>query len=104
MDNAMIQDTPQDIEDFNPLKNHLNPDAPFDGCMYETYGPELEYVIAQPIEQINHLWTIIEGDIHTWFAPGYHLVNRLGYIITQIPWQDGQEDIMDEWDPEDNND
>ena len=33
------------------------------------------------------VWTIVEGDSGDLYASaGYHLVNRLGYIITEVPW------------------
>lgn len=41
---------------------------------------------------INHVWTIVEsGDPkdENWYAmPGYHFVNRLGYVLTRKPWKD----------------
>ena len=30
---------------YKPITNHINPNAPFDGCMFETYGEEFEYVV-----------------------------------------------------------
>jgi hypothetical protein len=32
------------IEKYRPIKNPLNPDAPYDGTMFETYGQEYEEV------------------------------------------------------------
>lgn len=40
----------------------------------------------------NHVWTVVEsGDDAdgNWYAmPGYHYVNRLGYVVTERPWID----------------
>jgi len=76
-------------EKFKPKQNHLAEDAPFTGAMYETYGKELEYILtlANDPEQVHHVWTIIEGDTcDLYYVPGYHLVNRLGYLVTEEPW------------------
>lgn len=76
---ALIQRFP-----FQP--NPLNVNAPFDvgagGTMFETFGVELNYVIAQPR---NRIWTLIDGDGGLCIISGFHLVNRLGYFISTCP-------------------
>ncbi len=68
----------------------------FNGCMYETYGEELQYVLDTPV---NRIITIIEGEDDTcsgeceacecspsmFYVSGYHIVNRVGYLITKEP-------------------
>lgn len=73
-------------EDFfslhRPLRNKLNPDAPHDGCLYETFGDELEHVRrADP----RHVWTLIAEDGAEFVRRGFHTVNRLGYFLTEKP-------------------
>ena len=36
------------------------------------------------------VWTIVEGDDdNNWYAaPGYHIVNRIGYLLTKKPCAD----------------
>lgn len=36
------------------------------------------------------VWTMIEGERrHTWYlSPGWHLVNRLGYVLCERPFSD----------------
>jgi len=68
---------------FTPCKNELDDSASFDGCMFETYGEELELV-----QKTNHfapkrVWTIIECEGKIYFDSGYHFVNRMGYLITE---------------------
>ena len=47
---------------------------------------------------INHVWTIVESGNPTnenWYAmPGYHFVNRLGYVLTRKPWEDRMMDAV----------
>jgi len=49
-------------------------------------------------EPANHVWTIVEGDeehkchdgeyrSHLYALPGFHHVNRIGYIKTEQPWE-----------------
>ncbi len=73
-------------EKYRPVKNHLVANAPRRGDMFETFGEELEFVRQQ---NYRHIWTWIddEGD---WIVSGLHLVNRIGYFITEEPWQDGE--------------
>ena len=61
----------------------------FGGCMYETFGEELEYVKQQPNKRI---WTIVDGDGDDLIIiAGFHFVNRLGYLITDKEWEDENE-------------
>lgn len=50
---------------------------------------DFEDVKGQPLNQV---WTIIEsadGDDGNWYAsPGFHVVNRLGYVMTKRLWTD----------------
>lgn len=71
---------------YRPIRNHINDNASFswgddNGCLFETYGPELEFVKAQNPKTI---WTLIETEGVELIISGYHLVNRLGYFITEV--------------------
>lgn len=45
----------------------------------------------------NRVWTITEGDGGNWYAaPGFHQVNRLGYILTDRPWTPDMKTVA-EW-------
>jgi hypothetical protein len=68
---------------FKPIKNHLVIDP--DEEMFETYGDELEFVRNY---DAKHIWTNIQGDESDLIVAGYHYVNRLGYYITEVPWED----------------
>jgi len=72
-------------ERFAPVKNHLNPNAPFDGCMFETFGEELEFVGAQDPALV---WTVIDCDGTISIESGCHFVNRLGYLVASRPRPD----------------
>lgn len=52
------------------------------GYMFETYGPDLEFVREQPDEFI---WTLLEVEGEGILAQGYHIVDRQGYFITEVP-------------------
>jgi hypothetical protein len=75
---------------YLPVTNHINPDAAWainddDGMMFETYGEELAFVKAQPDQNV---WTWVDGDAGTWLVNGFHLVNRIGYFITENPCEE----------------
>lgn len=84
------------FEKYKPITNHLNDNAPFTyndkGLMFETYGEELEFVRTQPD---NKIWTYQDDDMgNPIIANGYHLVNRIGYFITENPFPDNMEIVV----------
>lgn len=77
-------------EKFQPIQNHLVDDAPEGGCMFETYGDELAFVLSQDPQNI---WTIVEGENKMHYVKGYHLVNRIGYLVMKNPWTLEDKDV-----------
>jgi hypothetical protein len=71
-------------EQYVPIKNHLDDNASYDGVMYETFGDELQYVLSLANDEYHktRVWTVIADCHSTVVVSGYHLCNRLGYIIT----------------------
>ena len=79
------------IEWFRPKPNHLEFDSGFDfgcgSCLFSAAGKSFKHVLAQ---NRRHVWTVLEGDEGQLFIEsGLHIVNRLGYIITSEPIEDG---------------
>lgn len=76
---------------FKPKPNHLAKHAAFDGLMFETYGEELAQVLAYANAcygkaSNRKVWTLVDGDDgDPVICEGYHLVNRIGYFITEKP-------------------
>jgi hypothetical protein len=69
---------------YRPVLNTLRRHAPFDGLMFETFGPELDAVASADPACV---WTIVDGeDESLWLLSGCHFINRLGYFITERPW------------------
>jgi hypothetical protein len=68
---------------FKPKTNHFHNQEYY--RMYETYGEEVEYVKSiHP----NFVWTYVDGDMSSYIVAGMAYVNRIGYYITENPWQD----------------
>jgi hypothetical protein len=72
---------------FPLIPNHFNASAGWTlgdgrGCLFETYGHELEFVRQQPPPTI---WTLIDGGDEDYVVSGYHHVNRLGYLVSSVP-------------------
>ena len=43
----------------------------------------------------SKVWTLVEGDDDTIYAsPGYRFVNRIGYAVTRLPWDDLSQDAV----------
>ena len=78
-------------EKYTPIQNHLDENAAFDGNLFETYGAEIQFVLNYDRKKV---WTILEAENNIYIAAGYHLVNRLGYFITDIEWTDETEEYQ----------
>lgn len=76
-------------ERYRPVKNHLDPNAGFNGCAFETFGKELAEVLRVANSEPGRVWTMVDGDDEQLvIGSGYHLVNRLAYFITEVPCTD----------------
>ena len=87
--NETTQLNEDDFDERYPLlENHLNPNASWiigsrRGCLFETYGKELEFILRQ--DPCN-VWTLVDGDSgDLWVISGMHFVNRIGYLVSTVP-------------------
>lgn len=83
------------IEKYKPVQNHIDNNAAFNGWMYETYGNELDYIFELS-KNSKRVWTIIgddDDDDTLFYAAGFHLVNRLGFIVTENEYETGLEEV-----------
>jgi hypothetical protein len=82
---------------YRPITNTLDPNAAMCGIMFETFGAEVNFVVATHAKLPARVWTVIESDeeelgadedepaANRWFViEGFHYVNRLGYLITEV--------------------
>jgi hypothetical protein len=71
---------------YKPILNTIEANSSFDGFMFETYGEEVNTV---RLKEDNLIWTMVDSDQTDGIilVPGYHFVNRIGYFITEIPWE-----------------
>lgn len=77
-------------EKYLPIENQLDNNASLGGIMFETFGNELEYVknIYENVDK-NRIWTYVDGDDgEPLLISGFHLCNRIGYVITVKPFED----------------
>jgi hypothetical protein len=93
MTDTTIQLSEDEFDERCPLvPNHLNRDAGWvcgdgPGCLFETHGAELEFVRRQDPRTV---WTFVDGDDGDQYVlSGYHLVNRIGYLISAVPVPEG---------------
>ena len=97
--------------EYLPQQNHLDDNASSNGRMFETYGPEVDYVIGIANSEPGRVWTLVEcdatdpdetdedGDPYTTthLVSGFHLVNRMGYIITKKSVPEGDDVIVEDY-------
>lgn len=81
--------TMEEWEDtYQPMTNHIDPNASWNGALYETYGEELKFI--QSLDH-GHVWTYMDGDDGgTYLVSGRHYVNRIGYLVTAVSVPDDQ--------------
>ena len=77
------------VDKFKPKFNHLVRDASFEGMMFETYGNELDFILECVRKGFKlFVWTYIDGDNGTYIVEGYRLVNRIGYFLCHVPFEE----------------
>ena len=75
----------QFAEQYPLSRNRFNPDAgwgtgePNEGCLFETYGDEFDFVSKQ---DPNTVWTWVDSERGQLVLGGLHHVNRIGYLIS----------------------
>ena len=75
----------------NAIKNRFNGEELFPDDKFETYGAELEFVRAQ---DPRNIWTLVDGDDgNLYIVSGYHLVNRINYFVTEVPYEGDGMDV-----------
>jgi len=89
MKHDLIELTEDEFDTRYPLRtNHLNPHASWavgegGGCLFETFGEELDFVRKQ---HPSTVWTLVDGeDGDMYLLSGIHFVNRIGYLISLAP-------------------
>lgn len=68
---------------FDTYKPKLNKHG--EPQMFETYGEELESLMDIPETLI---WTWVDGGDYSGYSAGFHRVNRMGYFVCEVPWED----------------
>jgi len=77
---------------FTLLKNHFEGrNGSFDDCAFETYPPEIDYVLKVARETPKRVWTVLDCDGKLYICSGYHLINRISYLISNEEVEDGVE-------------
>jgi hypothetical protein len=62
--------------------------------MLETYGSDLEKVLKIAKVNPKRVWTVCDSDDGLVIFAGYHLTNRVFYIITDEEWIDVNEEYF----------
>lgn len=90
------------LKKYEPEKNLLAENRPYENLMFETFGNERFYVIDMNNANPCKVWTLLEEDDTLWISSGFHYINRLGYFITKKPFHSTEdiEIILAEPDPE----
>ena len=74
---------------FKPVNNHIDLESSFDGIMFETYTEEYDYVASIGQKEPNRIVILVDGeDGSTLIINRWAFVNRIGYFITEKPYDD----------------
>ena len=70
---------------FKPVEN---PDHDHGVFQFDAYDKnDSDFLEFMSVNYPNHIWTRIDGeDGCIYNINGWHIVNRIDYIITEIPW------------------
>jgi hypothetical protein len=74
--------------EYVPRKNRVTKGRPYDGCMFETFGDDIDFLVNRSKIKAEYIWTLIDCENENqYILPGYHIVDRVGYFITKKPWK-----------------
>ncbi len=82
----------QFVNMYHPIRNPLQSDQPFNGCLFDTYGVEADFIHHYPGRA--SIWTLVEEDGELLIRNGTHCGNHLGYFLTCNVSSDGDEIIV----------
>ena len=86
----LVREEPKNIlaiEDFDEIfEPIINTNS--DNTLFETHGADLDYVLKVANATPHKVWTLMDSDSGLVIVSGYHLVNRVHYIITKNDWID----------------
>lgn len=70
---------------FRPFRHDKSEFDIWGGLGLETYGHDLQLVRSYPVE---HVWSVLDGCVgpDQWIVPGIHWVNRVCYLLTEVPY------------------
>lgn len=71
--------------EFRPVERDGDIHDGFSGVVFDTVGSDWFQVRSM---NTHYVWTWVEHDDGSSIIPGIHFVNRLGYFITEVPWDD----------------
>jgi hypothetical protein len=80
------------VEKYNPIKNHIDENTSFDGCAFETYDEELEFVQSQ---NPHNIWTMVNAGDESYIVPGFRWIDRDLYFVTEKPFT--EENLREEY-------
>ena len=81
------------VKKYKPFKNEINPNESYNGFLFETYGTDLTFITSSEFH-VRQIWTLISAENEEeYIIPGYHIINREGYFLTEKPWEDGSIEI-----------
>ena len=74
--------------DYNEWREKYKPIGDDGLYLRETYGADLDLI--KTVKE-NHIWTLLDcDDGETYIVSGFHYVNRINYIITEVPFKEGE--------------
>ncbi len=82
-------------EQFKPVENVHADQGVFQFDAYDENDSDLLQFIS--INYPFHVWTRIDGeDGYVYNINGWHIINRIDYIITEVPWVEHNDyEVMD---------
>ena len=81
------------VEEFKPLPA-ITPGSGYDygnGCTLVDGHSEIDRDYLKGCDP-KTVWTVVSGDGDA-ILPGFHVINRLGNIVTEKPWTDDIDEI-----------
>jgi hypothetical protein len=79
------------VDNYKPIPNKIGKNTNGVQTNFETYGEEVDFVFAQPDENV---WTEVDVDGGVYVIAGKHYVNRIQYYVTEKPYDSDDQEVV----------
>lgn len=83
------------LEKYKPIQNVTERNDVWNGVFFDTSEAEIRTVQNAHALSPKCIWTLLEVEGQMFVQSGFHFANRMGYFITENPFEGGSNDSLE---------